>query len=110
MPTEQTNINEMMESRRHAVAESLRPISVAEVAALTEELFPSVDHPWLEKFSEVVNDPASGTFHHAMADDQVHVLYCHDKNIGMWFIRGVGKGPLQPEHLEIMREIVEAKP
>lgn len=110
MQTDQTNINEIMESRRHAVEESLRTIILAELSALTEELFPSVDHPWLEKFSEVVNAPASGTFHHAMADDQVHVLYCHDKNIGMWFIRGIGMGPLQPGHLETMREIVEAKP
>jgi len=110
MEAENLNLKELIESRRHAVAESLGPISVAELSALTEELFPFVDHPWLEKFSEVVNDPTSGTFHHAMADDQVHVLYCHDKNIGMWFIRGVGMGPLQPEHLEIMREIVEAKP
>jgi hypothetical protein len=78
--------------------------------ALTDELFPGADHPWLEKFSEVVSDPASGTIHHAMTDDHIHVLYCHDKNIGMWFIRGSGKGPLQPEQLQIMREIVETRP
>ena len=110
MEAEHFNIEEIMESRRHAVAETLRPISVAELCALTDELFPSVDHPWLEKFAEVVNDPASGAFHHAMADEQVHVIYCHDRNIGMWFIRGSGKGPLHPKHLEIMRVIVEEKP
>ena len=38
----------------------------------------------------------------------VQILYCHDKEIGMWFIRGSGKGPLQPEELKIMKEIVEA--
>src|SRR4030095_13683187 len=101
MEAENRNLNGLTESRRHAVAESLGPISAAELSALTEELFPSVDHPWLGKFAEVVNDPTSGTFHHAMADDHVHVLYCHDKNIGMWFIRGSGKGRLQPEHLAI---------
>ena len=110
MQNEELNIKEVMESRRHAVEESLHTISVAELKALTDELFPYVDHPWLEKFSEVVNDPASGTFHHAMADDRIHVLYCHDKDIGMWFIRGIGKGPLQPDQLKIMREIVEARP
>lgn len=110
MQDEVTDIEEVMESRRHAVEESLHTISAAELKALTDELFPYVDHPWLEKFEAVVNDPASGTFHHAMADDRVHVLYCHDKEIGLWFIRGIGKGPLQPEHLAIMKEIVETRP
>ena len=110
MEPEHFNIKEVMESRRHAVEESLNSISVADLKALTDELFPYVDHPWLEKFSEIVSDPASGTFHHAVVDDRVHVLYCRGQNIGLWFIRGFGKGPLQPEHLEIMREIVEARP
>jgi hypothetical protein len=110
MQNEGLNIKEVMESRRHAVEESLNTISVADLKALTDELFPYADHPWLEKFSKVVNDSASGTFHHAVVDDCVHVLYCHDKTIGMWFIRGSGMGPLQPEQLMIMKEIVEARP
>ena len=109
MQNEESDIKEIMECRRRAVKESLQPISVAELGALTDELFPSADHPWLEKFLSVINDPASGTFYHALADDRVHLLYCHDKNIGMWFIRGSGKGPLQPEHLAIVKEIVEGK-
>jgi hypothetical protein len=44
-----------------------------------------------------------------MADERIQVLYCHDKAIGMWFISEIGKGPLQPEQLKIMREFVEAK-
>jgi hypothetical protein len=110
MQPQNLNIEEIMESRRHAVEESLNTIGVSELEALTGELFPHGDHPWLEKFLEVVSDPASGTFHHAMADGRVHVLYCHDKNIGMWFIQGSGKGPLQPEQLKMMKEIVEARP
>jgi len=110
MQDEQLNIKEVIESRRHAVEESLHTISAADVKALTDELFPDVNHPWLEKFAEVVSDPASGTFHHAMVDDRVHILYCHDKGIGMWFIRGIGKAPLQPEELKVMRGIVEAGP
>ena len=110
MQNEDFSIKEVMESRCHAVEESLHTISVAELKALTDELFPYVEHPWLEKFSEIVNDPTSGTFHHAMADERVHVLYCHDKDIGMWFIRENGKGPLQPEELKIFRGIVEARP
>jgi len=115
MEHENLNLEEIMESRRHAVEELLRIISVDELKALTDELFPYADHPWLETFLNVVSDPTSGTFHHAVTDDRldevklpIHILYCHDKEIGMWFIRGSGKGPLQPEELKIMKEIVEA--
>lgn len=108
MEHENLNLKEVMESRRHAVEESLRIISVDELKALTDELFPYADHPWLETFLNVVSDPTSGTFHHAVTDDRIQILYCHDKEIGMWFVRGSGKGPLQPEELKIMKEIVEA--
>ncbi|MEO7933929.1 MAG: hypothetical protein ABIT76_12295 [Chthoniobacterales bacterium] len=107
MEPENLNIEEIMKSRRHSVEESLTTISVAELKMLTDELFPFNDHPWLEKFLTVIHDPASGTFHHAVVDNRVDVLYCHNKDIGMWFIPGSGKGPLQPEQLKIMREIVE---
>ncbi len=109
MEHENLNVKEIVESRRHTIDESLRTTSVAELKALTDELFPYTDDPWLEKFLNVINDPVSGTFHHAMADERIHVLYCHDKQIGMWFIRGIGKGPLEPEELKIMREIVERR-
>jgi hypothetical protein len=110
MEIENLNLEEIMEARRQAVEKSLRTISVAELKALTDELFPYIDHPWLEKFSSVINDPSSGTMRHAIVDDRVHVLYCHDKDIGMWFIPGIGKGPLEPVHLKIMKEIVAASP
>ena len=98
-----------MEGRCRALEESLHTISAAELKGLTDELFPSADHPWFELFMNVIEDPASGTLYHGMADDHVHVLYCPAKEIGMWFIPGSGKGPLQPEHLKFIRAIVEAK-
>lgn len=110
MEPENLNIKEIMESRRHAVEQSLHTISGAELKALADELFPYLDHPWRELFLNITSDPSSGTFYHGMTDDRIQVLYCHDKNIGMWFIGDIGKGPLQPEELKIMREIVEARP
>ena len=110
MEHENLNIKEVIESRRQAVKESLRIIGVDELKALTGELFPYTEHPWLEKFLSVISDPASGLFHHAVTGDRIHILYCHDKEIGMWFVRGLGEGPLQPEQLKIMTEIVEARP
>ena len=109
MKHENLNIKEIMEARLHAVDESLHTISAAELQTLADELFPGADHPWLERFHTITGDSASGTFHHAMADDHTHVLYCHDKNVGMWFIRGSGKGLLQMKELKIMKEVVEAR-
>jgi hypothetical protein len=109
MEQENFNIEEIMETRRHDVSASLHTISVAELKALTDELFSYVDHPWLEKFSSVINDPSSGAIHHAIVDHRVHVLYCHDKDIGMWFIPGSGKGPLEPIHLKLMKAIDEGE-
>lgn len=100
-------LDEIMNNRRRAVEESLRPMSAAELNELTNELFPHLGHPWREKFLEVVNDPANGAFYHAMVDDRVHVFYCHDKGIGLWFIQGSGMGMLLPEHLKMMKDIVE---
>jgi hypothetical protein len=57
MERQNCNIKEIMESRRHAVDESLHTISVAELNALADELFPDFDHPFLEKFVGVINDP-----------------------------------------------------
>jgi len=110
MEIENFNFKEIMEARCHAIEESLCTIGVAELKGLTDELFPSADHPWLELYLNVINDPASGRLYHAMAENHIHVLYCPEKAMGMWFIPGVGKGPLQPEELKIMRGIVEAKP
>ncbi len=109
MEHENLNIKELMESRRHAIEQSLRTISVAELKSLGNKLFPSTDHPWSETFSNLIDDPHGGTFYHGNTDDHVEVLYCHDKDMGLWFIPGVGKGRLQPEELKIMKEVVEAR-
>jgi hypothetical protein len=110
MKPENLDLNEILKARSDAAKKSLRTISVPEIEALTEVIFPDADHPWLEKIWEVVSDPTSGTFHHAVLDDHIEVLYCHDKNIGLWFIPGIGKGPLLPNHLKAMRQVVEARP
>jgi hypothetical protein len=109
MQHEDPNITEIMESRRHAVEESLGTISGAELKALSEELFRQPDHPMLGKFLDVINDPDSGTFHHAHAGDRIEVLYCQSKDVGMWFIPGFATGRLEPHELKIMKEIVQAR-
>lgn len=106
---ENLNMDDITEARGKAIAETIKTISVEELKALCEALFPYIDHPWREKVFTFINENAGATFHHAVTHDRVHVIYCHDKDRGMWFLPGSGMGPMQPKGLKILKEIVEGK-
>ena len=40
-------------------------------------------------------------------NDQVEIIYCPDKEKGLWFLRRGGAGPLQPKGLQLMKGIVK---
>jgi hypothetical protein len=109
MPSENLNKDEITEARREAIAASIHPISVEELKALGEGLFPYVDHPWREKFFTFISENAGATFYHATTHDRIHIIYCHAKDTGMWFLPGSGMGPLQPNGLAIIKQVVEKK-
>jgi hypothetical protein len=46
-------------------------------------------------------------FYHATTNDPVQILYCPSKDQGIWFRPGSGVGVLQPNGLQILKEIVE---
>ncbi len=109
MPFEKINMDEITESRRKAIAASIRTISVEELKTLGQELFPLMDHPWRDKFFDFITQNASDTFHHATTHDGVQIIYCHGKNKGIWFLPGTGMGPMQPKGLAALKEIVEKR-
>jgi hypothetical protein len=100
---------EITKARRKAIAESIRTISAEELKALGEKLFPGVDHPWREKFFAFINENPGATFYHATTHDSVQIIYCHAKDKGMWFLPGSGMGPMQPNGLGILKQIVEGR-
>jgi hypothetical protein len=102
-------MDEINEARRKAIAESIRPIPVEELKALCEGLFPNTDHPWRTAVFTFINDNPGATFHHASTNDRIHVIYCPDKDKGMWFTPGSGMGPMQPKGLKILKEILAGK-
>lgn len=104
---ENLNMEEVTEARRKALAETVHTISVEELKALGEGLFPFIDHPWRTKFFDFITEHADATFHHATADERIHIIYCAAEGKGMWFRPGSGMGPLQEKGLQIMKEIVE---
>jgi hypothetical protein len=107
MPTDDYDINIIMEDRRKAVEKNIRKMSAQELKALGEELFPSLEDSWREMYLNFIDENATSTFYHATTQDRIHLVYCRDKGKGIWFIPGSGKGPLQQRGLIIMKEIVD---
>ena len=107
MAFEDQSMAELTEARRQAVQESIHSITTAELKSLGEGLFPYVDHPWRERFFSFLAENEGAAFYHAVTHDNVHILYCAPKEIGMWFLAGSGMGPLQPKGVQILKEIVQ---
>jgi hypothetical protein len=102
-------MDDLTEARRKSIAATIKTIEIEELKKLCEGLFPSFDHPWRENVFNFLNENSGATFHHALTNDHVHVIYCHSKERGMWFLPGSGMGPLQSKGLKILKEIVEGK-
>lgn len=105
MQPENLNMEEITEERRKALAASIHKVSIEELKALGEGLFPFIDHPWREKFFNFIAENADATFHHATTPDRIHFIYCDAQDKGMWFLPGSGMGPLQAKGLAIMKEL-----
>ena len=109
MPFDTVNLDEITEARRKAIKESIRPISIEELKALGEQLFPFVGDAWRDKYFAFLEENRGATFHHATAHDGVQIIYCNAQDKGMWFLPGTGMGPMQPKGLAILKQIVEGR-
>ena len=109
MAFERFDFENLSKERRKAIADSIRTISMEELKKLGEELFPYVDDAWREAYFTFINENKGATFHHAVTNDAVHLLYCRDGDKGIWFMPGSGKGPLQARGRQTMKEIIEGK-
>jgi hypothetical protein len=107
MPFEKFDLENLDKERRKAIAKSVRTISVEELKKIGEEIFPYADDPWREAFFRFIAENSGATFHYAVTSDGVHIVYCRDKDKGMWFLPGTGKGPLQARGRKIMTEIIQ---
>ena len=109
MTPENLNMEEITEARRKAVAASIRTLSIEELKALGEQLFPFVSDPWREKYFAFLDENRGATFHHATTHDDIQIIYCPAKDKGIWFKPGVGNGPMQPKGRAILKQIVEGR-
>ena len=109
MRSEMINIVELTEDRRQAIAKSIRTISLEELKALGERLFPTVENPWRDQFLGFLTENAGATFYHGSTHDNVQVIYCPAKDKGIWFKPGIGMGPMQAKGRGILKQIVEGR-
>jgi hypothetical protein len=106
MESENLDMENITEARRHAIEQTIKPIGMEELKSLGEKVFPFLDHPWRQTFFEFLEKNSGSTFYHATTNDQFAVIYCPDKDRGMWFLPQGGVGPLQARALGILKEIV----
>ena len=95
------------DERRKAIAKSARIIGVDELKKIGETLFKFADDPWREVFFNFIAENAGATFQHAVTSDGVNIVYCRDKDKGIWFLPGTGMGPLQEKGRKIMKGMGE---
>src|SRR4030095_136906 len=108
MPFEKIDIDNITVERRKSVAKSIRAASIEELKKLGDEVFHDVDDPWRDEFFRFLEDHRDSTIYQAIASDGVHMLYCPDKDKGIWFLPGVGKGILSPKGRQMMKEAIPA--
>ena len=104
---ERFDFQNLTKERHQSLARTIRPISVEEMKRMGDELFKYVDDPWRDAYFGFIAENAGASFHHAATTDGVHLLYCKDKDKGIWFLPGQGKGPLQATGRRAMKDLIE---
>jgi hypothetical protein len=106
MAFEKFDLENLDNERRKSIAKSIRAISVEELKKLGDDVFRHPDDPWRETFFRFIAQNAGSTFHHAVTNDGVNIIYCRDQDKGMWFLPGSGMGPLQATGRQIMKDVI----
>jgi hypothetical protein len=109
MAFEKFDLENLDKERRKAIANSIRTITVEELKAIGNEIFRSAEDPWREAFFRFIAENPGATFHHAVTSDGVNIVYCRDKDRGIWFLPGSGMGPLQATGKRTMSEMIRGE-
>jgi hypothetical protein len=107
MSLDRFDFENLTKERRAAIAKSIRTISAEEMKKLGEQIFHFADDPWREAYNHFLEENKGATCHHAVTSDGVNLIYCREKDKGMWFLPGSGKGPLQERGRKAMSEMIE---
>lgn len=105
MPFDKFDFETLTEERRKSIEKSIRSISPEELKKIGEQIFRFADDPWRQKFFSFIAEHQGASFYHATTSDGVNIVYCSDKDKGMWFLPGTGMGPLQERGRKTMKEM-----
>src|SRR5262249_9988499 len=106
MAFDKFDLENLDKERRKAIANSIRPISVEELKKLGGELFRYAEDPWREAFFQFIAENPGATYHHAVMSDGVNIVYCRDKDKGIWFLPGSGIGALKATGRKVMKDAI----
>lgn len=106
MPFEKFDVENLNKERRKSAAQTVRLVNVEELKKIGNEIFRFADDPWRQTFFTFISENTGATFYHAVASDGYNLIYCPDKDKGMWFLPGSGLGPLQERGRKAMKEII----
>ena len=109
MPFEGFDFDKLSKDRREAISNSLRVVSAEELKQIGNEIFRFADDPWRDAFFQFIAQNPHATYHHAVTSDNVNIVYCREKDKGMWFLPGSGMGPLQERGRKTMKELAAKK-
>src|SRR5215472_5054736 len=107
MPFEKFDLEELTKERRESLAKSIRPVTEEELKNMGHEIFRFADDPWRHAFFAFIGENPGASYHHAVTQDNVNIVYCRDKDKGIWFMPGSALGPLQERGRKIMAQIIE---
>jgi hypothetical protein len=106
MPFETFDLENLNKERRKAIAKTIRTVNADELKKIGNEIFHYAEDPWRDAFFKFIEENPGATFHHAVTSDGVNLIYCRNKDKGMWFLPGSGMGPLQERGRKIMQEMI----
>src|SRR5262245_4681875 len=97
------------EERDKAIKKSIRTIGLDELKKLGEEIFPYPDDPWRTTLFRLIKERPHATYYQATAGDHVVFLYCLEEDLGLWFLRGSGVGPLSERGKQMVKDAIKQK-
>jgi hypothetical protein len=106
MPFETFDLENLNKERRKAIAKTIRTVNADELKKIGNEIFHFAEDPWRDAFFKFIEENPGATFHHAVTSDGVNLIYCRNKDKGMWFLPGSGMGPLQERGRKVMQEMI----
>ena len=107
MLDEKFDLDSLNAERRVALAKTFRTITVDELKKIGTKLFPMADDAWRELFFQFLGDNPHAMYHYALTSDEVNIVYCKDRDKGLWFKASGAKGPLGTRGRTVMKEMIE---